>query len=117
MMYLRNYSFVLSRVTQKRKKRKKRKCSTLWIYLRGVRQFWRLNYSEIEERLTIKRSNETVTKICMNCTNESLHVTEKKKNDIYIYLYEEYIYNKKKKNDKYVMYLNGMWYMVLHICT
>lgn len=41
----------------------------------------------------------------------------KKKNDIYIYLYEEYIYNKKKKNDKYVMYLNGMWYMVLHICT
>lgn len=43
-------------------------------------------------RKGMKRSNENVTKICMNCTNESLHVTEK--NDIYIYLYEEYIYNK-----------------------
>lgn len=29
-------------------------------------------------RKGMKRSNETVTKICMNCTNESLHVTEKK---------------------------------------
>lgn len=35
-----------------------------------------------------KRSNETVTKICMNCTNESLHVTEKK---WYIYMKNIYI--------------------------
>lgn len=90
---------------------------TLDLFKRRKRQFWRLNYSEIEERLTIKRSNETVTKICMNCTNESLHVTEKKRM-IYIYIYMKNIYiTKKKKNDKYVMYLNGMWYMVLHICT
>lgn len=33
-------------------------------------------YSECGKGM--KRSNETVTKICMNCTNESLHVTEKK---------------------------------------
>ena len=44
-------------------------------------------YSECGKGM--KRSNETVTKKCMNCTNESLHVTEKM-----IYLYEEYIYNK-----------------------
>lgn len=54
----------------------------------GVRTVLEATYSECGKGT--KRSNETVTKICMNCTNESLHVTEK--NDIY--LYEEYIYNK-----------------------
>lgn len=40
-----------------------------------------------------------------------------RKKEWYIYIYMENIYITKKKNDKYVMYLNGMWYMVLHICT
>jgi len=43
-------------------------------------------YSECGKGM--KRSNETVTKICMNCTNESLHVTEKK---WYIYMKNIYI--------------------------